>query len=392
MVVSGSGETNLYKGVPNTVRKYYKYSEQSWVQPTLEYDMQIVDNFCVYNYYHAFLPNTTYATFYRNQNRGWLEVYMYSPTGIIPKSFSFYVQNRTDASSGAYNIAFYGTNEDWVMHTPIPSGCNNSTRNGINTGDWAAAWTTIGTSANVGDGKSGTVDMSSNTQYYKWMRFECSTAGSTNNDRLTIKNFQLSGTQRTIVESTSSDYDFYVDNPLRSLVYQNNGTKPEDNYYIDTYFRPNVTSDTITYKETSSSQTFTSSSIGSLGIGVAINIEKAFNPTLGTKRVRPISATFTSTTVSSQWRYGFINAYSGYENGNYRAESLSSYFDGKTKGTYNITWNYSTSTSGFNYWWAFAPEATGWQSGTQTLAGTFTNIVWEVEGNGTVIDERYYAL
>ena len=387
---------SVLRATPNTVREYYKYSIQSWTQPTLTCNGEVVDNFSAINYYHAFLPNTTYGTIYRDESRAWFELYMHSPLGIVPKSFSFYVQNRTDASSPAYNIKFYGTNEDWVMNTLISSGASNSGRNNVNTGAWAEAWDIVGTSGNVGENKTGTIDMSTNTKLYRWFRFECSTNGSAYNDRLTIKNFNLTGEQRVIVSGTANDYDFYVDRPLRSISYANYGTKASSNYKEETFFRPTVISDTITYKEDANYLYYTNSSNGNIevkGTSYGVDTAKAFNPTLGAKRVRPLSATFTSTTVSSQWNSNCcILGWYGNNAGQYWTTTLythSTTFNGATKGTYNVTWN----NAPFQYWWTFTPRGTGWSSSTQTLAGTIKNIVWEVENNSSSVpDIRYYAL
>lgn len=365
-----------YNGKDNTERKYYKYTYSNFVQPVLTSNFSdpsfIVTGTSDTSNWKLYDGST--STGYKKYSAGGRPAFTSYISLDKPTCFTgFTVEQRKDNEDnkkGHYYILSYSY--DGINYTDI-----------INTGLQAANQFT---------------QTFENDVYCKYYKFYASPKGGYDNDEINVKEFSFTGTVRDTVESTASDYDFYIDKPLISLVYEDHGTKTQPNYRVNILLRPNVVQDTITCKQTSSGKVLSSSSIGTIknasNVYSAVDTTKAFNPTLGVKRVRPISATFTSTTISSQFTNAHIHAYAGASSNVTWGDSSympSSTFDGSTKGTYDITWFY-IGNLGFNYWWAFTPFSTGWQSGTQTLQGTFKNIVWEVEGGETIIDKRYYAL
>ena len=366
----------FYVGKDDTERKYYKYTYSNFVQPVLTSNVSdpsfIVTGTSDTSNWKLYDGST--STGYTKYSAGSRPAFTSYISLDKPTCFTgFTVEQRKDNDDnrlGHYYILSYS--DDGINYTDI-----------INTGLKSANQFT---------------QTFENDVYCRYYKFYASPKGGSNNDEINVKEFSFTGTVRDAVESTESDYDFYIDKPLTSLAYENHGTKTQPNYNINILLRPNVVQDTITCKQTSSGMVLSSSSIGTIknASNVYSNIDttKAFNPTLGTKKVRPRSATFKSTTVSSQFTNAHIHAYNGSSSSINWGDSLyipSSPFAGNIKDTYDITWSY-IEDSGFNYWWAFAPFSLSYQSGTQTLAGTFNNIVWEVEGSGDIIDERYYAL
>lgn len=362
-----------YNGKDNTERKYYKYTYSNFVQPVLTSNFSdpsfIVTGTSDTSNWKLYDGSTsTGYTKYSAGNRPAFTSYISLDK---PTCFTgFTVEQRKDNEDnkkGHYYILSYS--DDGINYTDI-----------INTGLKSANQFT---------------ETFENNVYCRYYKFYASPKGGYDNDEINVKEFSFTGTVRDTIESDESDYDFYIDKPLISLVYEDHGTKTQPNYRVNILLRPNVVQDTITYKETSSAQTYTSSSIGAI-VGSSVNTTKAFNPTNGVKRVRPISATFKTTTVSNQFYSAKIYAfYYNSETPQTAWDTTYMYMSNSTftpvSGTYNVSWKYN-GDEGFNSWWAFTPKGYGWSSGTQTLAGTFNNIVWEVEGEGTVIDERYYAL
>ena len=349
-----------YNGKDNTERKYYKYTYSNFVQPVLTSNFSdpsfIVTGTSDTSNWKLYDGST--STGYKKYSAGNRPAFTSYISLDKPTCFTgFTVEQRKDNEDnkkGHYYILSYSY--DGINYTDI-----------INTGLKSANQFT---------------ETFENNVYCRYYKFYASPKGGYDNDEINVKEFSFTGTVRDTVESTASDYDFYIDKPLVSLVYQDNGTKQGSNYYVNMLLRPNVVQDTITYKATASAVTYTSSSIGTF-MGTAVDTTKAFNPTLGAKRVRPISATFTSTTISSQFNIANIRAFYGTPLGSWSLtfRDDSSTFTGNTKGTYDVTWE----DAPFEYWWAFAPVGTGYVSGTQTLQGTFKNIVWEVENTGSTV-------
>ena len=139
----------------------------------------------------------------------------------------------------------------------------------------------------------------------------------------------------------------------------------------------------MTYKETSSAITQTSANLGT-------DFPKRYNPLSLTvlseadsnlKRVRPVSLTWTCTTTSSQWANGQVIATGNDGFSGTVSNTSESYYVSKSKG---VTSSVVFSNLQFRRYWFFANMASGWASGTQTFAGTITNIVWEVENGGII--------
>lgn len=108
------------------------------------------------------------------------------------------------------------------------------------------------------------------------------------------------------------------------------------------------------------------------------------------KKVRPKSFTWTCTTTSTQWNNGYV----GYRHQSY-SSTMGEMFTCGDKSSVSITKNGVTnvtcpSTLPFEQCWVLIAIGTGWQSGTQTLAGTITNIIWEVE-SGELIKTGSYC-
>lgn len=388
-------------------RKYYKYNEVDWSQPTLTNNFIVQDNFSARGYYNLFYPNTGKAYYYRDEVRCWAEVYMYSPNGIIPKNFTFGIEYPDNTSSDPYNIKFYGTNQDWVMSTLIPFGATNETRNSINQGAWAAAWEVIGSSAN----NARSIDMSSNTKKYKWLRLELSTRGVAYDDSITLKNLCLYGKSIEIVEGTAEDYDFYRDEYKYEPLIKEMTYVESENYELGGFLRGCISIDTLsmTSKLTKkggsvltwspNSLTKTSSLIGNLLSGTtfpasyaAVDPSLLFSPTGGTKRVRPLRAKFNCTKATKD--SSTIVSSSGIQACAYEADGTCKQSQGTgdvafETGEHSVAWD----SLPFYPYWSFNVNAWNQTSGSAsspsylnvTFTGNIYDVVWEVENEGYLI-------
>ena len=181
----------------NKIRKYYKYQEVTWTQPTLTSNgsfggasmaVSRVDSGHSYNFgtaYESFSPNTGQNGFYCDEYTGWMYFVIYLPKPIKLANISFSIPNTGDgADGGAYNCHLWGGNSE------------NDRREEIKD---------IGT---VGQGSSyNSVLTSSN--FYNYYTLYLENGGWSSEDKVTISNILFAGVERTVVDGTLEDYVFY---------------------------------------------------------------------------------------------------------------------------------------------------------------------------------------
>lgn len=182
--------TNIKCKVPNksyqsnkTIRKYYK--KHTFTRPNITSDGTVgVSNFACFAY-----DNT--GSYYK-----WR---------CFDGTTSSYW--RCSKGDGAYIGWYYEyplniTSITWTNYSSAPTHYRvQASHNGE---EWKDIY--IGTNSNVTSGSSWTADISSNKDYYRYYRIYVDT---TNKDVTHCHEIAMQGTY--LVESTSSDYDFYID-------------------------------------------------------------------------------------------------------------------------------------------------------------------------------------
>lgn len=201
----------VYKTKKETVRKYYKYQYSSWTQPALSANGILggdssacacsLNNTGSNYLYKAFDNNlnTVFQSVSNTSNPQW--VTFYSPVELNVKEIHIY-QNSTESYYYSRGITVQGSN-------------NNST------------WTDLATWSRSSYINNFYIDLSSNNSYYKYYRLYVTSRSyfDASNAYLMFKDILFTATQRTVIESTSSDYDFYKDIDVYSLPKTSNSYK-----------------------------------------------------------------------------------------------------------------------------------------------------------------------
>lgn len=190
---------------PNT--KYYKFT--SWTQPTLTSNgIMGVSNFACYanrsydatpvNAYQAFSPNTGYVASYKSLAYSTLYIYFQSKNYLKLSNFSFYIpiKNSNNDTGGGY------------ANTLKLEGFN------ANTNSWEQlAYIAGGT--NMGN-KTHTMNLSTNSKYYKLYRFQGRTGGGGHHDEIDISNITITAQQAA--ECEKGQHDFYEENLIYKAI------------------------------------------------------------------------------------------------------------------------------------------------------------------------------
>ena len=182
-------DVEIYDAQKKTVRHYYKYQYSSWTRPNLTSDGTLGgDSFACAggnaNPYLAFDGNTsTYLQIYTNaETTKTLYFYNPNPLKITSLTFSYYSGTQIQEAT------IYGSN-DYSNWDEIISYTNNANPN--------------------------TVTFPNNTLPYKYYKLyvikAAGSAGYLGYILSDINEITFVAQERTAVESTSSDYDFYVD-------------------------------------------------------------------------------------------------------------------------------------------------------------------------------------
>ena len=204
--------------------KYYKYVYTDWSQPTLttdgtfgSSDMAVALNFggntSQYGTaYKCFTPNTDFAGFYCNEYQSWMEVQMYFNKPLRIKTITFNTPDSRTSQSGAMtNTVLYAGNSK---------------------GSHSIEYLTISekiygtyTNNNVPD-----------EGYYQYYTLYFMNEGYSHNDRVDIQQIKLTGTARTAIESSASDYDYKVLTGKTFLVKENDIYKALKSYEKGQYY------------------------------------------------------------------------------------------------------------------------------------------------------------
>jgi hypothetical protein len=196
---------SLYKD--NNELTYYKWT--NWTQPTLTANgIMGVSNFACYanrsydatqvNVYQAFSPNTGYIASYKSLAYSTLYIYFHSKNYLKLSNFSFYIpiKNSNNDTGGGY------------ANTLKLEGFN------ANTNSWEQlAYIEGGT--NMGN-KTHTMNLSNNTKYYKYYRFQGRTGGGGHHDEIDISNIKITAQQA--VECQRGQHDFYEEDLIYKAI------------------------------------------------------------------------------------------------------------------------------------------------------------------------------
>lgn len=177
-------------------RKYYKYQDNTWVQPKLTSNgtmggdyMAVSINWAGYSYnygtpYNIFSPNTGNAGFYADEWKSSMYITVYYPSPLRATNIKFSIIETGDGADGAaYNVRFYGGN---FFNDRLEQLLYLGSTWGVDT-------------------------QLSSTNYYQYYTLYLENGGWAYEDKVTITGILISGVTREVVEGTSDDYDFYRD-------------------------------------------------------------------------------------------------------------------------------------------------------------------------------------
>lgn len=188
------------KAVLKKEKSYYKFVD--WEQPTLTSNgtMGVSELACFatrsYNSaqtdcYNAFLPNTGYVSAYKSLSTCTLYIHFQAKNYLLLSNFSFrvpVVNTNNDASGGyARNLTLEGYNKE--------------------TSSWETLAFIEGGSG-MGN-KTHTMDLTGNTKFYKYFRFQASCGGGGHADQIDISQIQI--TAKQAVECEEAEHEFYED-------------------------------------------------------------------------------------------------------------------------------------------------------------------------------------
>lgn len=184
----------VYEVIKETIRNYYKYQYSSWTQPVLSDNGTIGgDSFSVSTTSVYTAGNDIYKGFDNNTDTYYAGAYdakpiitMYNPLPL--KITNIQVTNRISGTDSV-EIRDYKINvsNDNINYTTILTGTNTDSSYG---GVW-------------------NINLSSNTNAYKYYQIEVLSIGSVN--YCEFAEIKITATQRVTGEGSSADYDFYKD-------------------------------------------------------------------------------------------------------------------------------------------------------------------------------------
>lgn len=182
-------------------RKYYKYVYESWTQPTLSADGVVGgNNFACFSS-GTYGNNSSYAAwkaFDRNSTASGEYDKWTSPETSDTKYIGFY--NPQPLKVTKLRIYNHITYSNYYLVSGTIQGSNDR-----------LSWTDLsefsnGTNVNYFD-----VNLNSNNNYYKYYRITNLLGSLGAQHEVWVREIDITATQRSTIESTSSNYDFYKD-------------------------------------------------------------------------------------------------------------------------------------------------------------------------------------
>lgn len=200
-----SGSRRVYSN--GTYRTYYRYSTRTWSQPYLTSDgVWGGSSFAVMRSQYPTLgtyrgeawksfsaTSSDYSGLYSNEVVRHYQLFIWNPNPLLLTSVSFYpVKANSNNSSGGFcsgsiQVFNYDTGQ-WVELVNLGSRSQNTTH---------------------------TVSFSNTIKSRQYL-FQCGTSSSPNKDEVDVKQIRFTGTEYVPYVSTSSNYDYYVDENRRS--------------------------------------------------------------------------------------------------------------------------------------------------------------------------------
>ena len=189
------------KAVRETTRKFYKYNYETWTSPLLDNNGEAgVSDFAVWGSHNQW-TNETWRAFhtasgytsnyyvgkYGNEYSTTMYIYMHTLNPSLITSYTLYSPTiNSNSNWGSIgSTRFYGSND------------------GVN-------WTQLHSTGNFGQDAQQNFSFENNT-YYTYYQFQMTTYGSGHRDQSNVCSFRISGKRRTSIESSASNYDYYVD-------------------------------------------------------------------------------------------------------------------------------------------------------------------------------------
>ena len=181
-----------YKTTEKTERKYYKYEYDTWVQPVLTENGTMGGNTYACAALSEGFSSYAYQAFDNSLTTNW-----YTPNGGVPNWVTFYSPKDLMVS----NIEIYVNNDSNTIRQIYMQGSNDNVN-----------WTEIGSGLNTSTSPPFTLSIDcDNTNTYRYFRIYVASVNVAPYSYCTIANVTFTAIERTTVEATSSDYDFYID-------------------------------------------------------------------------------------------------------------------------------------------------------------------------------------
>lgn len=179
------------QAVKKSVRKYYKYTYNSWIRPNLTADGNLYGNaFAVY-------ASQIYDTNYQ----AWKAV-----NGTNSGGYDCWLSGAATAYYIFYNPIPLNVTKLTITNRPYNQGLTGGNIYASNDNvNWTllTSFTNSVTTANA----SWDINLSNNTNYYNYYKIDCLQKAT----YFIIAELGITATQRIITEGTSSNYDFYKD-------------------------------------------------------------------------------------------------------------------------------------------------------------------------------------
>jgi hypothetical protein len=188
------------KANKETIRKYYKYQSENWIQPVLTGNGVVGSNGFAVSETGSW--ESSYPAFWAMDNAT-------STYNIFQKGTGYYFQFYNPNPLNVTNLNITNFAGDAWGTRALTAGSIMASNNGID-------FVELLTYSNSVTGGSGNwnIDLSSNTEYYKYYRIIATSTSYANSgavNQCMISELRITAKEQVPVESSEADYDVYED-------------------------------------------------------------------------------------------------------------------------------------------------------------------------------------